>query len=167
VAVRAGKGGKDRALPLPKAVRESLAGVLRWRRELHEADLARGLGRVDLPGALETKYPSAPFSLGWQFVFASRRVSACPRTGRPGRHHVNEGAVQRAVYRAARSMEWAKRVGCHTLRHSYATHLLEDGCDIRTLQELLGHKDVRTTMIYTHVKYGGTASEGSPLDRLG
>jgi integrase len=119
-----------------------------------------------MPTALALKFPRADHELIWQFVFASTRLSRCPRTGQWGRHHVHEAAVQRAVTSAARSLAWTKRVTCHTLRHSFATHLLEQGQDIRTVQELLGHNDVRTTMIYTHVMNKATARVRSPLDLL-
>ncbi len=110
--------------------------------------------------------PEAPYSPGWQFLFASRQRSHDPRSGRRGRHHVDPGAVQRAVSQVVRSLGWAKRTSCHTLRHSFAAHLLEMGHDIRTIQELLGHADVGTTMIYTHVMMNGAAGVGSPFDRL-
>jgi integron integrase len=166
LAVRAGKGGKDRAVMLPAVTREPLRALLEWRRRLHEQDLAAGEGRVEMPGLLAQKLRGADHSLAWQFVFASRKLSRCPRSGQVGRHHVHEAGVQRSVAEAVRRLGWVKRVGCHTLRHSFATHALESGMDIRTLQELLGHKDVRTTMIYTHVSYGGAASMQSPLDAL-
>ncbi|MBY0528415.1 MAG: tyrosine-type recombinase/integrase [Gemmataceae bacterium] len=121
---------------------------------------------ADLPNAIEVKYPHAAQELGWQFVFASARLSRCPRTGRTGRHHLHEAAVQRAVSRAGREAGFAKAIQCHTLRHSFATHLLEMGYDIRTVQQLLGHTDVRTTMIYTHVMEQGVAGVRSPLDAL-
>ena len=167
VHVRSGKGGKDRAVMLPKAAKEPLRARLGWRLELHREDLAAGLGRVEVPDALDAKYPKLGYEPGWQFVFASRWMSQCPRTGRPGRHHLHEAGVQRAVRSAARACGLTKRVTPHTLRHSFATHLLEDGVNIRAVQELLGHTDVRTTMLYTHVTYGGAAGTGSPLDRLG
>jgi integron integrase len=166
IAVRAGKGGKDRVVMLPLVTREPLQQLIAWRAKLHERDIAGGFGRVEMPNALALKLRGADHSLPWQFVFASRQLSRCPRTGLIGRHHVHEGGVQRAVAGAARRLGWLKRVGCHTLRHSFATHALEAGADIRTLQELLGHKDVRTTMIYTHVSYGGPATAASPLDQL-
>jgi integrase len=137
---------------------------MEWRRALHEKDLARGLGRVEMPTALDKKFPGADHQLAWQFVFASTRLSRCPRTGAVGRHHVHESAVQRAVTVAARRLSWSKRVTCHPLRHSFATHLLEMGQDIRTVQELLGHNDVRTTMIYTHVMEKAASRVRSPLD---
>jgi integron integrase len=163
---RGGKGDKDRAVMLPKSIKEPLAVQLKWRDELHQSDLAGGLGRADMPDALERKYPKAPWQLAWQFVFASRSISTCPRTGRSGRHFVHPSTVQKAVAAAALAAGIVHRVGPHTLRHCFATHMLEDGHDIRVVQELLGHKDVRTTMVDTHVSYGGSASARSPLDRL-
>jgi integron integrase len=164
--VREAKGDKDRAVPLPDSLAAALQRQCQWRAELHECDLARGYGRVDLPDAFERKSPRAAYDLQWQFVFASQRISKCPRTHRPGRHHLHENAIGSAVTRAARCAGLPKRVTCHALRHSFATHLLESGADIRTVQELLGHKDVSTTMIYTHVLERGACGVTSPLDRL-
>ena len=166
LTVRQGKGDKDRVVMLPRAARPGLEAQLWGREALHQRDRQRGLGWVWTPDALDRKYPEAPTSLGWQFVFASRQVSQDPRSGSTGRHHVHEGAVHRAMTQAVRSLGWTKRVGCHTLRPSFATHLLEMTYDIRTVQELLGHADVNTTMIYTHVLADGVAGVSSPLDRM-
>ena len=154
IHVRAAKGDKDRIVMLPRTVRPTLEGVLAKRKELHAHDLGRGVARVELPDALERKYPRAAQELGWQFVFASRQLSRCPRTGRPGRHHVYEASLQRAVGQAGAAAGLEKRVHCHTFRHSFATHLVERGVDIRSVQVLLGHESLETTMIYTHVAQG-------------
>lgn len=166
LTIREGKGDKDRYVMLPASARAEIDRRMQWRATVHEQDLVRGFGRVEMPTALSRKYPGAEHSLAWQFVFASTRISHDPRTGAPGRHHVYDGAVQRAVTTAVRRLGWTKRVTCHTLRHSFATHLLEAGQDIRTVQELLGHSDVRTTMIYTHVMQKAATRVRSPLDGL-
>ena len=166
IVVREAKGNKDRAVPLPESLRNVLAQQIDWRARLHGRDITRGLGRVDLPHAFERKSPRSAYDLGWQFVFASERISCCPRTHRLGRHHLHENAIGAVVCQSARSAGLQKRATCHTLRHSFATHLLEAGTDIRTIQELLGHKDVSTTMIYTHVSKAGATGVISPLDRL-
>jgi integron integrase len=166
ITARQGKGDKDRVVTLPSACQGALAEQLRWRHGLHERDRARNLGWVWLPDALDRKYPDAPFSETWQYLFASRQLSEDPPSGNRGRHHVHEGAVQRGVSQVVRSLGWTKRASCHTLRHSFATHLLESGSAIRTVQELLGHADVSTTTIYTHVLHRGPAGVLSPLDRL-
>jgi site-specific recombinase XerD len=166
IVIRRGKGQKDRPTVLPTAVVEPLSRHLEGVKRQHEADLARGFGRVVLPFALDRKYPNAPMEWAWQFVFPASRVCTDPRWGPPTRFHLHESVVQKAVAHAARQAGITKRVGLHTFRHSFATHLPEDGYDIRTVQELLGHADVSTTMVYTHVLNRGLLGVRSPVDRL-
>jgi integron integrase len=164
--VRRGKGQKDRRTMLPGVVKEALRAHLVDVNAQHERDLVEGVGRVVLPFALDRKYPNASTEWGWQFVFPAVRICRDPAWGPPSRFHVHESVVQKAVARAAREAGVTKRVGPHTFRHSFATHLLEDGYDIRTVQELLGHADVTTTMVYTHVLNRGALGVRSPADRL-
>jgi site-specific recombinase XerC len=151
----------------PITVRGQLEQQLAARRTLHERDLARGVARVDLPDAVERKYPRAAQAFEWQFVFASRQLSNCPRTGRVGRHHILEGSLQRAVAAAGVAAGLDRAIHCHTFRHSFATHLVEVGTNIRMVQLLLGHESLETTMIYTHVARKGVTGVTSPLDLLG
>ncbi|WP_372018036.1 integron integrase [Pseudoxanthomonas sp. 10H] len=163
--VRDGKGGKDRMTVLPAALREALARQLAEVRVLHARDLAAGFGRVHLPHALARKYPNAAVELAWRYVFPATRLSVDPRDGVQRRHHIDEKVLQKAVRRAALESGFDRPVTPHTLRHCFATHLLEAGADIRTVQELLGHKDVATTQRYTHVLNRGAHGVLSPLDR--
>ena len=164
LVVRDGKGDKDRITVLPLTLEESLKTHLENVRKIHQQDLKAGLGRVYLPNALERKYPDANRDWGWQYVFPASRISQDPRSGILRRHHVFETVLQKAVKNAVRQANITKAASCHTFRHSFATHLLEAGYDIRTVQELLGHKDVSTTMIYTHVLNKGGRGVASPLD---
>ena len=175
ILVRDGDGEKDRAVPLPRRLEERLRVVVAERKVLHLRDLAAGYGRVWLPEALAVKWPEADRELGWQYLFPSSKLSADPREDQEGiagaesglmRHHLHENTLQKEVKKAVMACGFTKKVSCHTFRHSFATHLLEGGADIRTVQELLGHSDVSTTMIYTHVLQRGACGVVSPLDRL-
>ncbi len=166
IIVRRGKGQKDRAVPLPEAVTALLPDHLRGVQRVFEADGRAGLGGVTLPEGIGRKFPNAARQWAWQFLFPAGRVCRDPRWGPPTRFHLHETAVQREVTAAVRRVGITKRVTCHTFRHSFATHLLEDGYDIRTVQELLGHRDVSTTMIYTHVLRRGASGVRSPADGL-
>jgi integron integrase len=164
LVVRDGKGAKDRATMLPHSLAKPLRRHLERVKLLHEQDLASGFGSVHLPHALARKYPNASTEWAWQYVFPSDRISRDPRSNSRRRHHLSPSSLQKAVKEAVGRRKIHKPASCHTFRHSFATHLLENGYDIRTVQELLGHKDVRTTMIYTHVLNRGGMGVRSPLD---
>ncbi len=166
ILVRNGKGAKDRITMLPESLKPLLHAHLKKSRTIHEKDLDEGWGRVLMPDALDRKYPNAPREWRWQWVFPQQKRWKNWKTGEEGRHHTHETILQRAVKEAVRKTGLIKRVSCHTFRHSFATHLLEDGYDIRTIQELLGHKHVGTTMIYTHVLQKGGQGVRSPIDGL-
>jgi integron integrase len=166
ITVRDGKGAQDRFTVLPATLKERLQAHLQDVKRLHERDLAAGFGQVYLPYALARKYPKAPSEWGWQYIFPASGRSIDPRAGVERRHHVTLMTLQRAVKAAVRQAGVAKAASCQSLRHSFATHLLENGADIRTVQELLGHKNVSTTMVYTHVLQPGGRGVRSPMDLL-
>jgi len=164
IFVREAKGNKDRVTMLPESVIAALKDHLLHVKQLFENDLKDGYGQVYLPNALERKYPNSNRQWIWQYVFPAKSLSVDPRSRMKRRHHIHENSLQKAVKKAAGLADISKSISCHTFRHSFATHLLEDGCDIRTVQELLGHKSLKTTMIYTHVLNTGVKAVRSPLD---
>ena len=166
ITVRDGKGAKDRVTMLPNSLKDALQEHLHAVKRIHEKDVSDGWGRVLMPDALDRKYPNAPLEWRWQWVFPQENRWRNAKTGEEGRHHVDESILQKAFKEAVSKAGIVRRATCHTLRHSFATHLLEDGYDIRTVQELLGHSDVRTTMIYTHVLNRGGRGVRSPADAL-
>jgi integron integrase len=166
IYVRFGKGGKDRVLPLPQTLENKLKAQIETVKRYHEQDLAAGFGEVWLPDAFARKIGRAAKDLGWQYLFAAKKRSIDPRSGKERRHHVLTSGLQKAVRRAVMRAGLTKRVTCHTFRHSYATHLLETGTNIRVVQELMGHADVKTTEIYTHVMRKDLSAVQSPIDTL-
>ncbi|MEW6131479.1 MAG: integron integrase [Acidobacteriota bacterium] len=166
IVVRDGKGAKDRVTMLPSSLTEALKAQILKAKAQHDADLLQGYGEVYLPYALAKKYPNANRQSGWQYLFPAAQLSIDPRSGVKRRHHLSEKTIQNAIYEAVTRAGLAKPATPHTLRHSFATHLLEDGYDIRAIQSLLGHKDLNTTMIYTHVLQKGGSAARSPLDKL-
>jgi integron integrase len=166
ITVRAGKGKKDRCVPLPKVLVPDLQQQVEVVKQIHQKDLEAGYGSVYMPEALARKYPNMAFETGWQYLFPASRISQDPRSGAVRRHHIHQTVIQKSIKRAASQSGLLKRVTSHTLRHSFATHLLESGTDIRTVQDLLGHADVSTTMIYTHVAGLGSQGVKSPLDSI-
>jgi len=165
IIVRSGKGNKDRVSLLPEGVTTAIRHQIELVRTIHERDLGAGYGEVYLPFALERKYPGANKELAWQYVFPAKQRSIDPRSGRQRRHHLGAQSLQRAVKKAIVASGINRQASCHTFRHAFATHLLENGYDIRTVQELMGHKDIRTTQIYTHVMNKGANAVKSPLDK--
>ncbi|NOX42466.1 MAG: integron integrase [Gammaproteobacteria bacterium] len=166
IVVRNAKGNKDRVAPLPKRLIDAMCEQIDYLKALHQEDLAEGFGEVFLPGALARKLPNAAKETGWQYLFPASKLSVDPRSNKTRRHHIHESVLQKKIKKAAKAAGLYKRVSCHSLRHSFATHLLEAGYDIRTVQELLGHADVSTTMIYTHVLNRPGVAVLSPLDQL-
>jgi integron integrase len=166
ITVRQSKGKKDRSVPMPDMLIEQLQRQIAFVKEQHVGDIAACCGTVYIPDALSRKYPNAKNELRWRYIFPATRLAKDPRSGVVRRHHIHKSVIQKAIKQAAEKAGLTKRVTSHTMRHSFATHLLESGTDIRTVQELLGHSDVSTTMIYTHVVGRGGQGVRSPLDRL-